>query len=438
LLLKIPKNVKLQRSFSVLKRSASWGEAALFILVLLSLNSNAQKNNSLSQPSGHRSLEAAMEEAWRTSWSLFYHPDTQLFYDYVTSYYPGKSLAHLPVKKEVTRQFPNSYGYDTGMEDCGISAGVMLVMVTDRYATTGEVMLSTRAKAIFQGIQRIATVHGSPGFVARGVCVDDAQSVYPSTSRDQVTHVVHGLWYYYNSPLADDETKNEVRETLGAIADRMKQNVQAENNYDFLRPDGTCEPIGLQRMWEVGGHEAARLPMIYAAAWNVTENDEYYRLYRKYVYEAVKQSSISLSHVSTWGLLQMQISFEVLGALEEDPSLRSTMDGIIQDIATECRRRAEKAWYDGGTLNLTALAKDWRMPDGGIKSNGQYRKIWYCIRQSGEAALAQIIAGPSQFTNDQRDMLEGAIQRLNYSRVSSNGIYYLQAAYWKGRRMKIY
>src|SRR5690606_75019 len=217
-----------------------------------------------------------------------------------------------------------------------------------------------------------------------------------------------------------------------------ERNVTIENNYDFLRPDGTCEPIGLQRMWNVGGHEAARLPMIYAAAWNTTGNEAYRHLYRRYIDDAIQQSQIPVNHVSTWGLLQMQSSLELLGSMEDDNALKTTITEIMRNIAVEARRRATKAWNDGQSLDLTTLASDWRLPDGGIKGHGPYRKVWYAIRQSGEGALAQIIAGPDHFPEEQRNMLANAIMRLNFNRVSGNGIYYLQAAYWKSRKANLY
>ena len=38
------------------------------------------------------------------------------------------------------------------------------------------------------------------------------------------------------------------------------------------------------------------------------------------------------------------------------------------------------------------------------------------------------------FPKEQADLLARAITQLDYGRVSSNGIFYLQAAYWKLRR----
>ena len=63
----------------------------------------------------------------------------------------------------------------------------------------------------------------------------------------------------------------------------MTRNVTPENDYDSLRADGTRDTRGISRMWNVKGHEAARLPMIYAAAWDATGKQEYFDLYRKYL-----------------------------------------------------------------------------------------------------------------------------------------------------------
>jgi hypothetical protein len=53
------------------------------------------------------SLAARMDQAWEVSWGRFFHPGTKLFYDYLSSYEPGRELAHLPTADEVARQYPN-------------------------------------------------------------------------------------------------------------------------------------------------------------------------------------------------------------------------------------------------------------------------------------------------------------------------------------------
>ncbi|MCL4203209.1 MAG: hypothetical protein KJ000_11965 [Pirellulaceae bacterium] len=394
-----------------------------------------------------------MDRAWDVSWSRFYLPGTKLFYDYLSSYEPGRGLAHLPTADEVARQDPNECGYGTGMEDCMISAGVMLSLIVDRYAVTDDETLRDRAASVFQGIQLCATVHGVPGFLARGVCPEDAKSVYPNSSRDQYTHAVHGLWLYLHSPLCDPATKQAIGEILAAIADRMTRNVTAENDYDSLRADGTRDTRGISRMWNVKGHEAARLPMIYAAAWDATGKQEYFDLYRKYLASAVEQSFVVEEWQPTYALLQMQVSLELLAALEQDPALKKQMSEIMAMVSQRCAARAIRADQAAPNLDLTMICSDWRT-DEGLSSKGRYRPAWYNIRESGEAALAQLVdkwpAGAERgsrrgraaqlvdqdaaFPAEQQTLLTRAITRLDYDRVSSCGIFYLQAAYWKARR----
>ncbi len=382
-------------------------------------------------PLSQRPLSQSTELAWEVSWSRFYRDDTHLFYDYLTSYEDGNELSHLPTAAEVVRQDPNVYGYGTGMEDCMISAGVMMTMIIDRYTVTKEESLRDRAHDVFQGIRLCATAHGESGFLARGVCHEDLKSVYINSSRDQYTHAVHGLWRYARSPLCSDKTKIEIGSILTGIADRMARNVTAENDYDSLRADGTRDTRGISRMWNVKGHEAARLPMIYAAAWDVTGNPDYRQRWRDYIVEAVKQSHVVEDWQPTYALLQMQISLEMLAEMEPQPQLKHQMHEIIKTVADRCASRAKGTDKRAETLDLTQACTDWRT-DEGISNGSEYRKVWYCIRESGEAALAQLLAD-APFPREQGMILRRCLTRLDYKKVSSNGIYFLQAAYWKAR-----
>jgi hypothetical protein len=382
-------------------------------------------------------LIKCIDQAWNVSWNRFYNADTQLFYDYLSSYKHGKELSHLPTADEVLRQYPNNCGYDTGMEDCMISAGVILSMIVDRYEITKCEKLRKYAYSVFQGIKRCASVHGVPGFLARGVCVGDRKSIYISSSRDQYTHAVHGLWCYFHSPLCDSKTKIEIGKILSSIADRMKQNVTPGNDYDSMRADGTHDTRGISRMWNVSGHEAARLPMIYAAAWNTTGNEEYYQLYRKYIEQAIRQSFMIEDRTTTYALLQVQCSLELLLSLEREPELINQMKEIMMMVSKKAYPRAINANNIAGKLNLSMVGSDWRTGEG-LNPKGEYRKVWYCIRESGEAALAQLMYSGGVFPEEQKRLLIHAIMQLDYRRVSSNGIFYLQGAYWKARKLGIF
>jgi hypothetical protein len=379
-----------------------------------------------------RPLSDSINQAWEVTWKRFYRDDTRQFYDYLTSYESGKELAHLPTADEVARQYPNPQGYGTGMEDCMISAGVMLSLIVDRYAVTKDDSLRQSALLVFEGIQRCATAHGVPGFLARGVCCEDRKGIYINSSRDQYTHAVHGLWLYYHSPLSSAETRTAIGAIVAAIADRMTRNVTPENDYDSLRADGSRDPRGINRMWNVKGHEAARLPMIYAAAWDMTGKQAYHDLWRKYMAAAVQQSRVVEERQPTYALLQMQCSLELLESLEQDPGLKKPLREIMAMVAGRCAARARNADQNAQKLDLTMVASDWRTDGGGPK--GEYRKVWYCIRESGEATLAQLMAEGIALPAEQKELLGRAITRLDYGRVSSGGIFYLQAAYWKAIR----
>jgi hypothetical protein len=396
-----------------------------------------QHGETLPVPSAARGLAACAEQAWEVSWKRFYLPRTHLFYDYLTSYEPGKELAHLPTAAEVARQFPNECGYGTGMEDGMISAGVMLSLMVDRYAVTKEEPLRARAYDVFQGVRLCATAHGVTGFLARAVCHEDLKSIYPNSSRDQYTHAVHGLWHYARSPLCGPGTRAEVGSVLSAIADRMTRTVIPENDYDSLRADGSRDTRGISRMWNVMGHEAARLPMIYAAAWDVTGRKEYRDLYRKYVAEAVRQSFAIDGRQATYALLQMQDSMELMEALEADAALKAQMREVMASVSRRCAERAAKADRAAASLDLTRLCTDWRTGEG-VSTTGSYRRVWYTIRESGEAALTQLMDPGTDFPEEQQALLARAILRLDYDKVSSGGIFYLQAAYWKARRRGIW
>jgi len=53
------------------------------------------------------------------------------------------------------------------------------------------------------------------------------------------------------------------------------------------------------------------------------------------------------------------------------------------------------------------------------------RPVWYNIRESGAAALPQLVDQGAVFAAEQQALLTRAITRLDYDRVSSCGIFYL-------------
>ncbi len=389
-------------------------------------------------------LEKKMGQAWEVVWGRFFHKDVETFMDYLSSYEAGKELAHLPSAEEVKRQYPNPCGYSTGMEDGMILGGAMLSLLCDRFAVTGEEGLRNNSAQVFRGMRRCVTVHGVSGFVARNVCPDDGKSIYINSSRDQYTHFVHGLWKYYHSPLADEATKVEIREILAAVADRMIEYVTPENDYDFCRADGKRGPLGICRMWNVQAHEAARLPMIYAVAWDTTGKEQYRKLWRKYAAEAVAQSTSPSKNNPAYALLQMQISLEVLYQLEPDQDLKEKISKVMKNVSALAEHRLERTMKrivkkSAGEMRM--LGPDWRQVKewknrGGYKNPqwGPYREIWHLTREAGESALVPLVMDKPLLGELPKQQLEDLILRTDYLHNSSCGIIYHLAAYWKARR----
>lgn len=389
-------------------------------------------------------LPAQMDRAWTAVWERFYLPEVQTFGDYLSSYEKGREQAHLPSAEEVQRQYPNPCGYSTGMEDGAILGGAMLSLLCDQFADTGDVALKAKAADVFEGLQRCVTVHGVRGFVARNVCPEDGRSVYINSSRDQVTHFVHGLWQYYHSPLPTEATKEQIRKVLSDVAERMIEYVVPANDYDFCRADGQRCPLGICRMWNVQAHEAARLPMIYAAAWDVTRDERYHKEWRKYISEAVAQSAKPEPNKPAYALLQMQCSLEVLHELEPDAALKATIRERmlhVRELGMKRLLSVSKSIKGKTPEQMRMLGPDWRKvavwkdQKGYMNPQwGPYREIWHITREAGESALLiQMVDArdtPAAFPASLRDLL----QSFDYLHNSSCGIIYHLAAYWKAQR----
>lgn len=402
------------------------------------------------------SVERLIQQMWDVSWERFFVPETGIFYDYLTSWEPGKYQQHLPTAEEIQRVFPNECGYDTGMEDGMIFAGTWLTAIVNRAHSSPDAQTQAEMKrdahAVFSGIRLCATVHSDPGFLARAVLPADGKSVYPNSSRDQYTHSVHGLWHYFRSGLCEgnEAEKEEICRILSLIADRMLRNVIPENDYDSLRLDGSRDQRGISRMWHVMAHEAARLPMIYAAAWDVCREsasaelrakaETYHAAYRQFVGPAASQTltldaQTLRSRVPTYALLQMQCSLELLYRLETDETIRGELQKGLEMGFELARTRLENAEKGSQGLEMTYLFKDWRQKDGGIPWGTPVRKIWYSPRETGEAAMTQILCPTREFPPESRELLERAIRRIQPDRVATSGIFYLISAYWASQAL---
>jgi len=275
------------------------------------------------------------------------HQQAPLFFSPTTHAWYAERLDRLPSADDVKDLYPNPVGYGTGMDDCPLFEGALLVALVELYDMTRAECLRQEAFEAYQGLKLCGTAHGVPGFVARGISVEDGKSIYITSSRDQYTHYVDGLWQYYHSPLCDETAKGEIRQLLCVLADAMKEQIVEENDFGYLRADGSKDPRGLHKMWHVYAHEAARLPMIYAAAWDVGGNKTHYALYRKYLLPAIAQSldlkNKPQSELNAWvppySYFQMECSLALLYRLEKDPTVKAD---LLEAMTVAKRLAAEK------------------------------------------------------------------------------------------------
>lgn len=371
-------------------------------------------------------------EGWETAWSLFYAPQTHLFYDYISSYEIGKSLDHLPTLEEMSVEYPNPCGYSTGMEDCAILNGTMLGALTDAYEKNSRKEWKQKAEDLLKGCSLLATQSDAYGYVLRGVSPRDGHSHYTNTSRDQVTHWAWGLWKYYHGKISTAKGRQTVRKLLRAVADRMHRVVIPANDYDMLRSNGLRSTYGNCKMWEVQPHEAARLPMLYAVAFDVT-GDEIYAAYRdEYLAEAIDCSEKIVEDYPSYVYLQMMYAFTVLQATTLNSSYQNRLQRLRERVVLLAAKKAAAnvallKQYSASELEM--LGPDWRKVEvwnmqGGFPNPywGAYRVIWNRLRAAGEYACVAALSDDMELHLVGRRIWQAAIADVNWTRTSCCGI----------------
>lgn len=235
-----------------------------------------------------------------------------------------------------------------------------------------------------------------------------------------------------------------MRSILSAVADRMIEFITPENNYDFCRADGQKCLIGISRMWKVQAHEAARLPMIYAAAWDTTRDERYRVQWRKYAADAIAQSAEPAKNQPAYAFLQMQCSLELLHALEPEAELKKALVTTMNHVSKLAENRLSYITMKIGQKTpeeMRMLGPDWRQVKDWkpmkVYANpqwGPYREIWHFTREAGECAVIPLMAAPPVLPEKSQEQLQDLILKTDYLHNSSCGIIYHLAAYWKARR----
>ena len=378
------------------------------------------------------------EQAWAIAWSRFFRPETNLFYDYVSSKDPARSQAHLPTADEVKRQYPNACGWGTGMEDSAISAGVWMAAICDRFDATGDKAMKDCADKVWAGMALLMNVTKSPGFLPRSICLADGQSHYINSSRDQYTHYSHGLWRFYHSPLSDDVQRGTMRRIMADICQRMERNVVPANDYSLCREDGK-PGHGVNKMWENWGpHEWARLPMLYAIGWDLTGDGHWRDLYRRYAWDAARKSATVPANHPAYALQQAVFSFEPLVAIErEDLDLHAAWLQAMT-LYADALQAYTKQCLEYKPPVLAELETDWRKWPTEDHGNGPC-PVWPAaertedrtVREPAEAVLSQLMVPDRALPADQRALFQQVLRQTDFDASFMYGLFYQAAAYWR-------
>lgn len=310
--------------------------------------------------------------------------------------------------------------YGAGMADCALICGTALSGLVDRYAVLRDAQSREDAAKVARGVLNLAKLHGIKGFVARGLCADDAKSICSLSSRDQYTHWVHGLWRYSASPMADPKLVAEYRTLVAEVAQFMEKRVTAERGWNFGLADGGKDPRGICTMWgpELGPHEDARLPMIYAAAYMATKDGHWRDMYEKYADEAIDNTlrivapdrSKYLGRMPCYSLYQANCSLELLLGYEKDNKAR--------------REKIEKAMRAFSELAAGKARNAMKNP--GAKP--PYGMCW-----DGELLLTMFMTPGVPDAEVAATLLGQAVSRSDLTKSGVIRASHVMAAYWRGR-----
>jgi len=363
-------------------------------------------------------------------WSAFFRKESGLFYDYLTE--GGSGLSHLPQAGEIRNSVPNVCGWGSGMEDCMLSAGMMMDAVCSDMENSrcGEM-----ADSILDGIERCLVSHGKPGFLARGISPSAPGLCYKNSSRDQYTLAVFGLLTYYKAFSGTDPAKAQrAGSLLDVIAAYCEHSVTQKSGYCLPSFDET--PPLVSKVWESSPHEALRLPMFYAAAaacgypkWK--SNAEYYLSEGLRITENI-QDAEKLWDIS---LVQMQISLAALKRSGVFPESEERFERLLLRFAAVAEQNLRICLDVGNCRNWYAFNQDWRklparnITDAPPEIYGtnpvfpvEYQQAAGLLRAFGNYASTILFSSRYQASSETWQWLADTLASVDFDRVNAGMI----------------
>jgi hypothetical protein len=397
-----------------------------------------------------------MDEAHRQLREELFCEETGLIYDSISGDSHERRFEHLPSLEEIRLVVPNPHGYATGMEDSMLNAGFAMEMCLRRAEVAPERRdeFAEFAGRLLNGMMRCVQVHGVSGYVVRSVSPRDGSSCYPESSRDQFTLFVYGLWRYYRSAFAADEQKAVIRRVLADIADFAESKMTAATDYNLGRLDGY--PGVNLRMLQVQCHEAMRLPMIFAAAYDATRKHRFLDWYRRYVPQALNESERLGERRRPWWhieLSQMQFSLALCRAVDTDPERAERLDTLMNEVAALAEAQTSQvhlprmldfdgpwnppahAWRDAQRFSLQRFDLGECALHGGHlylkgEESTEFKEAFDRLRAPGNMITAMLLAPGYQPAPDFGERFSRALAAPVYAGHTSAGLVNLLCAYY--------
>ncbi len=384
------------------------------------------------------SVEQHVQNAWKFVFSKMFSSTTKIFYDYRSSEGADGATRHLPTKEEVERGYPNPCGWYAGMEDSDINGGDMLRAITLRYTLTGDSAMKEYADAVYQGLMANATVSEQRGFLARGRLLSDGKTHFINSSRDQYTHWIDGMLCFYRSSLSDEEQKREIAKVLVAFAEKAENDITEENHFCLLTEDGRPALVSEMKGPRTASHESLRLAMIYMAAYAVTKDKHWYRLYEQErewglaLAETVDPEKVHAHpEFSPCFLLQMQLSIRLLYDCEKDAQYRERYEVLMDKVAEISEFYAVNIGNELDKMQMPRTVPAWRecpkefcsvlpndlgfaveMPDVYTAAMGR-RGVWK-FRDVQEALITQGLCPQRKIKREQKAIFLRFVDRFSF------------------------
>ncbi len=405
-------------------------------------------------------IRGKMQDAWNLMAQELFCEETSLLYDSLSSHDMKHRFDHLPWAEEIAQQLPNPCGAGTGMEDSMLNSGSAIEAALIRGALEPQHRDECVgfAMKILKGMETCSSVHGVPGYVVRSVSPRDGKSCYINSSRDQFTLYVYGMWLLFHSEFANAGIRQRAQRKLVEVAEYCERTVLPENQNNLLRLDG--KPALVAKMIDIEPHEAMRLPMFYAAAYDVSGDKHWLELYRRYAHSTLRQTLAMDQGKSWWSLqlVQMQISLALCRAVETGKEMIEQFKKAMLMAAA----LAEKHFYQE-EAKMAEFAGDWSpfavhwgqawkmslRPDSmesappALYFGRLYLKPWEPeafmdaferLRGIGNLAVTVALSPEYRAQPDFLRRFAKAAEKPDYAKITSGGVVNMLHGYWLLRR----